>query len=141
MGSWKIRVLGNSTSRVAVRNTIAKSSICGRTNSIPPINRWTQGVIHTWNPLLHLATSDVSFEQSHKVSQYKVLRKWGTVAAAFRTSTASKGGASIRSALAVAAKGDALIHGPRLVAQSVDSAQVPEAGGREASCRPLGLTE
>ena len=66
-------------------------------------------------------TSRTSLEGPVKVSHYKVWRKWGTAAAAARNLSASKKGGSSGSGPAVAVQGDALNHGPRLVAPSVGS--------------------
>jgi len=123
MRSWIIGFLDHLRKRVDGPLSIAKSSVSTRSSSTPAIDPATRKVILTGNPHAFLATSDNSFEQSHKVSQYKVLRKWGTGAMAHLTSTASEGSTSVRNALAVAVAvtGDALIHGPHLVAQSVGS--------------------
>lgn len=68
-----------------------------------------------------LAATRTVLDVSPNFSQYQVWRKWGTTAQADSNPSASKRVSSRRADLAVAVQGDALIHGPRLVAQSVGS--------------------
>jgi len=121
MRSWIIGFLDHLRKRVDGPLSFAKSSVCTRSSSTPEIDLATRKIILTGNPLSFLATSDNSFEQSHKVSQHMVWRNREMVATATWTPSASKRGTCIQSAFAVAVEGDALIHGPHLVAQPVGS--------------------
>ena len=126
MDSWEIGTFDDSSGHATIRNSPAQSRCPTRKTSVLMIDDLmiddtAPRSNHPVKSLMAVSTADSPIEHSNKVLQYKVWREKGTAASARGALLASRGGSSIATALAVAAQGDALIHGPRLVAQSVGS--------------------
>jgi hypothetical protein len=121
MDSWEIGTQVDPLRCVDDRNFLANPSRSTGLSTSSKVEFASRKRIHFEITKSDDWQSDCPIGRVSQFSQYKVWRKWGTVATAHLTWSASKGGNSIRTTSADAIKGDTLIHGPRLVAQSVGS--------------------